>query len=342
MNHNGEKLPVAATRPVLFPRPWGGDRLPELYAHWLDKADGTPGKPVGEAWLVADHPECESPLELPPSCFTDKITTLRDWMNRDANWLLGSHARPTPTGRFPLLLKLIHATDWLSVQVHPDDQTARELGEPDVGKTEMWTFLDVHPESSIIAGLRKDFSREEIAEKICRADRNIARCLLSHRPRPGDSVLIPAGTLHAIGPGLLLAEIQQNSNITYRVYDWDRKDERGNRRALHPEKSLAAIRWDLPAPTLTAGVKRLEGTQVIHCLGTSSFFHAERVEISETACFATGGTSFHILLNPSQVLNVRVMNHELAARPAQAVLVPAGAGNYWVTGPSTFLRYYVP
>jgi len=341
MSSRFRHLPLAAARPVLFSRPWGGRRLPDLYTPWLDISGIPISEPVGEAWLVADHPECESSLEV-PAAFTADVITLRDWMKQDADWLLGTRAQPTPAGRFPLLLKLIHATEWLSVQVHPDDETARRLGEPDVGKTEMWTFIDTAPESLIIAGLREGVSRQEVVEIIRRTDREIERYMQSRRPRRGESILIPAGTLHAIGPDLLLAEIQQNSNITYRVYDWDRVDARGGRRPLHPEKSLAAIRWDLTAPVLTPGETYREGAVTLTTLGCCPYFRAERAEISYSTDFFTSGESFHLLLSFAHALTVRALDCTLTARPAQAVIVPAGVKHYQVEGAAAFFRYYVP
>lgn len=341
MSRVSQNLPLAAARPVLFPRPWGGRWLPEVYASWLDISGTAVNELVGEAWLVSDHPECESPLET-PSGWSGDTFTLRNWMELDAEWLLGSRARPTPNSRFPLLLKLIHATAWLSVQVHPDDEMARNLEEPDFGKTEMWTFIHAEPGARIIAGLRRDIPKENIIELIRRADRNIEQCLLSHHPRPGDSVLIPPGTLHAIGPGLFLAEIQQNSNITYRVYDWDRTDSRGCRRPLHPEKSLAAIRWDLPPPALTSGKFCYDAPGTVTTLGCSPYFCADRVQISKAASFVTRGESFHLLLSVGRALTVRTAEASLTARPAQAVIVSAGAKQYCVDGPAEFLRYYVP
>ena len=341
MSGGFRNLPLAVARPVLFPRPWGGRRLPKLYAPWLEIPGTAVSEPVGEAWLVSDHTECESPLEVPSGRSISPFT-LRHWMEHAAEWLLGLRAKPTPDGRFPLLLKLIHADAWLSVQVHPDDETARRLGEPDVGKTEMWTFIDCKPDSRIIAGLKDAIPRREMIELIGRADRDIERYLRSHYPRPGDSVLIPAGTLHAIGPGLLLAEIQQNSNITYRVYDWDRTDARGSRRPLHPEKSLAAIRWDLPTPALTSGKTSQDGSVTVTALGGCSYFCAELVELSIAADFFTAGESFHLLLSPGHALTVRAADTSLTARPAQAVIVPAGVAHYRVEPPAVFFRYYVP
>ncbi len=332
-------IPLCAALPVLFTRPWGGQRLPDLYTPWLP--DLPRDKPVGEAWLVSDHPECES-LLLPPSVLNLDPFSLRTWMEQAESWLLGSRAKPTPAGRFPLLLKLIHATAYLSVQIHPDDKVAKDLGEPDVGKTEMWTFLAVGPESVVIAGIRGDVSREEVIARILRSDRRIEECLQIHRPKPGEGLFIPAGTLHAIGPGLLLAEIQQNSNITYRVYDWDRVDENGKARALHPEKSVASLIWDLPPPRLTAGEKISQDHAEIIRLASCDYFCAERVVQSTAIDFSTNGDSFHLLLNPEAPMTVVSGGYSSTVKTGQAVIIAAGSQQYRVEGAASFLRYYVP
>lgn len=333
-------IPLCAALPVLFTRPWGGQRLPELYASWLP--DPPRDKPVGEAWLVSDHPECESIL-LPPSGPGLDPFSLRTWMEQAESWLLGIRAKPTPAGRFPLLLKLIHATAYLSVQVHPDDKVAKDLGEPDVGKTEMWTFLETAPESAVIAGIRSDAPREEVISRILHSDRRIEACLQVHRPKPWEGLLIPAGTLHAIGPGLLLAEIQQNSNITYRVYDWDRVDENGLARALHPEKSVASLIWDLPSPCLTAGEKIQQlGHGEIILLASCDYFCAERVVQATETDFSTNGDSFHLLLNPEAPITVMSGGYSLTVKAGQAVIIAAGSQRYRVMGATSFLRYYVP
>ncbi len=332
-------LPLCVAEPALFSRPWGGTRLVPLCG---ENGPETAGEPIGEAWLLADHPECESFLHGPHGTAPCPFS-LRDWMREAPEWLLGTCARPTPGGRFPLLLKLIDAASFLSVQVHPDDEAARELGEPDPGKTEMWTFLDVAPNAVVIAGIREGVPREAVRRHIREGSREIERCLLSLHPRQGDSLFIPAGMLHAIGPGLLLAEIQQNSNITYRVYDWDRRDGQGNSRPLHPEQSLAALKWGLPAPRLTRGEPlRANGDAEAFLLAECPYFRAERLKLHSDMAFSTGGKSFHVLLNPDAPLRVRSGGHELLAPRAHAVLIAAGAGSYSVEGPAALLRYYVP
>ena len=194
---------VLKLKPLLYPRPWGGERLLELYGG--DAATA----PVGEAWLAADHPHGESEIEGRDG------ETLQDWMRRDADALIGAGIAPAKGGRFPVLLKMLHATRPLSVQVHPDDPAALRLQEPDGGKTEMWHIVEAEDNASVLRGFQQETSSHEIRDRVEAG--TIQDALTSVVVKPGDSVFVPATTVHAIGGGLLLAEIQQNSDVTYRM-----------------------------------------------------------------------------------------------------------------------------
>ncbi|MBM3290832.1 MAG: mannose-6-phosphate isomerase, partial [Candidatus Hydrogenedentes bacterium] len=215
-----------------FERIWGGQRLRTLYGKPIP-----PDKPIGEAWLISDHPSAVSVVADGPHAGR----TLHDLIEEDAEALLGPGVKLTPHGRFPLLLKLLDSTDVLSVQVHPDDATAAALGEPDVGKTEMWHVLHADPGAELICGLRPGTTPDQMRAAI--ASGTLERHLVRFTVKPGDSVYVPAGTVHAIGKGIVLAEIQQNSDLTYRLYDWSRVDASGKARELHVEKGLRATRF---------------------------------------------------------------------------------------------------
>jgi mannose-6-phosphate isomerase len=225
------------TRPALYPlrfRPifksmlWGGRRLPEFLNH-PHPAD----EPVGEAWVLSDvdgHPSrvVDGPLAG---------TTLRDLLAADPVRLLGP-ARLV-NGRFPLLLKFIDARQELSVQVHPNDEQAARKHHRGNGKTEAWVVLDAHPTTSrIYAGFRHGVTAGDFRAAL--AAKTTPDTLHSFSPRPGDCVFLEAGTVHAIGAEILLFEVQQTCDVTYRLYDWDRTDARtGAPRELHIEDGLA-------------------------------------------------------------------------------------------------------
>ena len=317
-----------------FPRIWGGRRLEKLYGKPLPESES---ETIGEAWLVSDHPQHESIVMDGPR----KGETLRSLLEEDARYILGSHAQLTVNGRFPLLLKLLDAQDVLSVQVHPDDECAKRLGEPDVGKTEMWHVLHADPGSELICGLDPEVTAEQLEELV--ADGSALERAMRHLPvNPGDSAFLPAGTVHAIGAGLVLAEIQQNSDVTYRLYDWGRVQADGTPRELHIDKAREAIHFGEDHPGLAKPVtlQAEGGERQIHA--ASSYFAAERMDLSGGMSRTTGGTSFHIVLALSGRLMVSAEGASLTLPPGRAVLIPGGAGAYTVEGHGGYLDYYVP
>lgn len=312
-------------------RIWGGQKLRALYGK-----DIPSDKPIGEAWLVSDHPGNESVVAEGPHAGK----TLHDLVEEDAGALLGSQAQLTVHGRFPLLLKVLDAADVLSVQVHPDDETARRLNEPDVGKTEMWHVLQCDPHSALICGLYPSVAPESFLG-VADSDR-IEDLMVRFEVEEGTSVFVPAGTVHAIGAGIVLAEIQQNSDITYRLYDWGRVGPDGQPRQLHVEKAFEAIRFG----SAHAGASRplacrSDGaTQTV--LAACRYFAAERVDFTGSYGRDTAGRSFHIVLPRTGQLTFRAGEATQTLEPAQALLIAGDAGAYSVEGEGSFLDYYVP
>lgn len=237
-------------RPILRRYIWGGRRLETF----LNKELG-PGNDYAESWEICDRGSDQSIVESGPLAGTalDQLVT-----ERGAE-LLGRH-HPQP--RFPLLLKFLDATRTLSVQVHPDDARAAQLDPPDLGKTEAWVVLAAEPGSRIYAGLKPRVDRQGLAKAIRQGTcQDRLHCF---QPKPGDCVFLPAGTVHGLGQGLLVAEIQQSSDTTYRLFDWNRVGPDGKPRPLHVEQGLEAIDYDRgpvgpqqPQPTDRSGVSRL-------------------------------------------------------------------------------------
>jgi mannose-6-phosphate isomerase len=207
-------------------------------------------KPIGpesdyaESWEVADHQHGQSVVADGPLAGT----TLHELAVSCGEELLGRHFASLQRAgqlRFPLIFKFLDCQRDLSVQVHPDDAAAALLDPPDLGKTEAWLILAAEPGSRVYAGLREGCTRASLAAAI-RAGKT-AECLHSFAAQPGQCIFVPAGTVHALGAGLVVAEIQQASDTTYRLYDWDRVGPDGKPRALHVEQSLAAIDFRAPA-----------------------------------------------------------------------------------------------
>lgn len=207
----------------ILPKPWGGRALSTVLGIELP-ADIA----VGETWELYDRPDGSSRIR-------GSDATLQQLMQRDARGLLG-RARPGRGGCFPLLLKYLDAREALSVQVHPDDEGARP--ERDGGKSEAWVVLGAGPAARIIRGVKPGVSKPQLAEVARTGASGIAELLLSFAPSVGDCIYVPAGTVHAIGPDVVVFEVQQNSDVTYRLYDW------GRQREVHVDKALAVAHLD--------------------------------------------------------------------------------------------------
>ncbi len=212
---------------ILKPKPWGGRSLARVCGKSLP-----PGEQIGESWEVADHPHGVSVVSEGPL----GGATLSDLVAGESNSLLGSGRS---TGRFPLLVKLVHAKEQLSVQVHPDDGCARAMKLTDSGKTEAWYVVQVSPGGRIIAGLKSRRDVPRLPELALSGE--IVRRLRTIHPRRGEALLCPAGAVHALGPGVVLLEIQQNSDATFRLYDWGRVGLDGKPRELHLNEAVRAV-----------------------------------------------------------------------------------------------------
>jgi mannose-6-phosphate isomerase len=253
MERSPGNLPPLVFAPLYRRYLWGGRR----FATALGR-DLPPGEDFAESWELVDHGADQSVVAHGPFAGS----TLGGLVRERAVDLLGRHAH---CDSFPLLFKFLDAQRDLSVQVHPDDARAARLVPPDLGKTEAWYVVDAAPGSRIYAGLREGVGRGELEAAI-----RAGRCddvLHTFEPRRGDCVFIPAGTVHAIGAGLLVAEIQQASDVTYRLFDWNRTGPDGKPRPLHIEAGLEAVtRFGLvnavePVATADPAVRRLVGCE---------------------------------------------------------------------------------
>ena len=222
-------------RPLCQERVWGGRRLAELFGK-----DLPPGKPIGETWEISDRPGAVSEITNGPLA------------GRNLRWLMEHHATdllgdaPPSNGRFPLLIKLIDAHANLSIQVHPPETIAAQLGgEP---KTEAWHIAHADPGARLYAGLKNGTTRESFKEHL--RNGTLAECLHSLGVKTGDALFLPSGRLHALGGGTVVIEVQQNSDTTYRVFDWNRTGLDGQPRELHLEPALASIDFADHEPAL--------------------------------------------------------------------------------------------
>ena len=312
-------------------RIWGGRRLQSAYGKSLP-----PSVPIGEAWLISDHPSAVSVVDEGPHAGR----SIHELMVTDPESVLGSAASPTIHGRFPLLLKLLDSSDYLSVQVHPDDACAQRLGEPDVGKTEMWHVLTSEQGGQLFCGLDPSATPESLAEAM--RSGTLESLLPRFAVQQGDSVFVPAGTIHAIGPGLVLAEIQQNSDLTYRLYDWGRVQADGTPRALHVEKSVEATHFGERHPGKAEPLAIHDAHAPRSILAACQYFATERIDLDGAISRLTRHASFHIVLSLTGALTVKCEGSSRDLAPAEAVLVPASVSTYGIRGRGSCLDYYVP
>jgi len=211
--------------PLAQERIWGGRNL-ERFGRVLPD-----GRKIGETWELVDRPEAQSRIEGAGQTLGSL------WSGSERKKIFGT--RSPETDHFPILIKLLDAEEKLSLQVHPPAGKAKSLGgEP---KTEMWFFLETKPEAEIYVGLKRGVGRVEFEKAL--KEGKVADCFYRQKTEPGEAMFLPSGRVHAIGAGNVILEIQQNSDTTYRVDDWGRKDEKGKSRALHVKEALESIQW---------------------------------------------------------------------------------------------------
>jgi len=222
--------------PLYMERVWGGRELEHIYGRSLPDSS----RPYGESWEIVDRENEQSIVAEGP--FSGK--SLHQLWTEHREEIFGKGFADHQ--RFPLLIKVLDARDDLSIQVHPPTHLAKSLGgEP---KTEMWFIADSNPGARLYVGLKHGVTRDRFEQAI--RDGSVADCVHAIQPQTGDSIFIASGRLHAIGAGFLIHEIQQNSDTTYRVFDWNRMGLDGNPRALHVEESLASIDFDDFEPSM--------------------------------------------------------------------------------------------
>jgi len=298
--------------PILRRLIWGGRRLGTVLH-----------KPIGDAldyaesWEISDYRDEVSIVQQGRLAGR----TIRDLIRARGEELLGPALGPRD--QFPLLVKFIDAHQDLSVQVHPDDETGRRLAG-DNGKTETWVILQAEPASAIYAGLKRGVGRDEFLKAI----RSTQVEQLLHRvvPRPGDCILIEAGTVHAIGAGVLLAEIQEMSDATFRVYDWGRTGADGKPRPLHLREAMESIDFERgPVEPITPEAEPIAGGGIREKLSRSAYFALERLALNEPTTVGQHDR-FTILIGLEGCSDVRHGAECVQLEFGQTVLLPAALG----------------
>jgi mannose-6-phosphate isomerase len=245
---------------------------------------------------------------------------------------------------FPLLVKFIFSEDKLSVQVHPDDEYAarHEKAAGGRGKTEMWYAVRARPEAEVLVGLKTGVDREKFEQSVTNgaAEDCLERIAMSE----GDAIFVPAGTAHTIGAGLVLCEIQEHSDLTYRVYDYNRRDAKGRARELHIEKALEVIRFGEQTGGKIEPVSLTRGPLRETFLASCRYFATEKWEFAESVAAATSREHFDLMIVLEGAGNFASGDSHAAYSPAQVWMIPAALGDYRIepSARTTLLRTYVP
>ncbi len=299
-----EKPYLLRTQPAFRNYLWGGRNLHTVLGKKLPD-DGI----WAESWEIVDHPEHQSLISngsLAGRTVTEVVASA-------PHWLLGR----SPTTALPLLLKYLDCQRVLSVQVHPNDQYAQKMVPPDLGKTEAWYVISAQAGAVLYAGLKAGVSRYALAEAI--ANGVIEDCLHVIEPKAGDCVFIPAGTVHALGAGLLVAEIQQSSNTTFRLYDWNRVDDKGKSRELHIAQSLEVI--DFERGPISLQVPQATSDSSRHRLVQCDKFTLDRIDRSTQQVL--GDSRFHYLTAPYGGVLIEHDGETVELASGESVLAPA-------------------
>ncbi len=305
-------MPAARLYPFTFEprlkeRVWGGRRLGELYHKALP-----PAVPVGESWEIVDRPGDAS------------VIANGVFAGKDLHWLCETHGpglfgQTTPhPGRFPLLIKILDANEKLSLQVHPPADKASKLGgEP---KTEFWYIAEAAAGAELYVGLKKGCTRQQFARELERG--SVSECFHRVPVRAGDAMFLPSGRVHAIGAGLVIFEIQQNSDTTYRVFDWNRAGLDGKPRQLHVKESLESINFDDYEPELVR--PQTDGSNGVPVpLVKHELFGIDLVTFAGGKPFPLGSYTMQIIGVINDAVQVKSSGEELLLSAGQFCLVPA-------------------
>ena len=322
----GEIVQPLKMQPVLKEKVWGGHRLAGL----LGK-NAPADRRIGESWELADHPHGTSTVAEGPM----RGKSLREVLKREGEAVLGrAIAARGWADRFGLLIKFIDADDRLSVQVHPNDAYAAKHAPGESGKTECWVVVHAEPDAWLVRGLVPGTTRDRLAGALKTG--KVEALLKKHAVRAGDFFWIPAGTIHAIGPGVVLAEIQQNSDVTYRLYDWGRMGMDGKPRELHVADALASANFSGEEPPAGGRGRTADETGlVIEHLADSRVFSLSRIRLDRRPWAAETGGTFAALVVLAGSARLVAGDGTLEIGRGDTVLVPADAGEYVFESPQT-------
>ena len=312
--------------PILKKKVWGGNKLNKLFKK-MGKGN------IGESWEISGVAEDISEIAHGPL----KGKTLTRLIGNYKEKLVGEKVYQNFGNTFPLLFKFIDAREDLSVQVHPDDVLAKKRHNS-FGKTEMWYILDVEKDGRLILGFNEKMDQQKYLKSL--SENSITEILNSEPVKKGDTFVLKPGTVHAIGAGILLAEIQQTSDITYRIYDWDRPDTNGQMRQLHTDLALDAIDF---SPS-KAKISYSDEKNILVPIGTTDFFTVNKLnlfqnyvrDLEEIPSFTV-----YMCLEGTAVIETDDFSEKI--KKGETILIPAQLPEIkFITSSASFLEVYIP
>ena len=302
-------------QPILKDKIWGGQKLQQI----LNKP--TSSTEAGESWEISDVEGDTSVV----SNGTMTGTSLKSLMELHTTDLLGHKNFQQFGTKFPLLIKFIDAKSDLSVQLHPNDALAKARHNS-FGKTEMWYVVQADPDSNLIVGFNQPMTKELYLKHL--EAKTLESILNFDTVEAGDTYFIEVGRIHAIGAGVLLAEIQQTSDITYRVYDWDRVDSKGNHRELHNDIALEAFDFDMPDNYIVNYSRDAQtSTELVSC----PYFTTNVLEVKTSLLVENNHDSFMIYMCVEGSAIVKIEGHQTEFSKGETVLIPAGIKSFSIS-----------
>ena len=310
--------------PILKERIWGGEKLKTV----LNKP--ITSKITGESWEL-------STVEGDVSIVSNgelKGKTLMELIVETPNELLGTRVHERFGKQFPLLFKYLDAREDLSIQVHPNDKLAKERHNS-FGKTEMWYVMQADADSRIIVGFKEDSSKEEYLKHL--QDNTLVTILDDVKAKAGDVFFLETGTVHAIGAGLVVAEIQQTSDITYRLYDFDRVDAQGNKRELHVDLALDAINYNKVNTQKKYDSKTNTSNVVVDC----PYFTTNFIPLESNTEISKSGETFTVYMCIEGSFEIEYDNFKHTYIKGDTVLIPAAIRTFVLSGKASILEIYI-
>lgn len=301
---------------------WGGSRLVDEY-----DAPGESDK-VGELWMLSCHPDHRSRVEggvYDGKSLPEVLTKHPEYMGTDAKKF----------SRFPLMIKLIHACDDLSIQVHPDDEYAADTPDKQ-GKVELWYIIDAEPDAEVICGVTEEMNQEQFRKAI--QDGTVLDCLNRVKVKPGDIFFIEAGTVHSIGKNVLLAEIQQNSTTAYRIHDYGRLDENGQPRQLRIDRAID-VAITVPSEDITRpdDRERKVGTHTERLLGECDYFRSVIMKTGRPTEIKVDEDSFASVVMLEGKAVFMTGDDTVTAAKGESLFIGAGTGKLKISGEAEFI-----